>query len=419
LGFGNWDFMARGHIITGLDIGTGSIKILACQKKRGNGEFEVLGISQMPSLGIRRGVVINPEETSQAIQDALQELQNLTGQKIDSAYVNIGGNHIFTSQSRGVVAVSRADQKISPEDIDRVMQAAQTFSLPSNKEVIDVVPREFIIDGEKGIKEPLGLQGIRLEAEILAFCGFSPYIKNLTSAVLNSGLQIDDVLVSPIASARSVLKPRQKELGVCLLDIGAGTTGFVVFEEGELTHLAIFPIGSGHITNDIAIGLKTDIETAERIKLEFGSCSLREKKKKAHLAKERKKEKIEGEEGELITFSPKMLSEIIEARVSEIFELANKELKKISRQGKLPAGIVLTGGGAKLPKIVDLAKRELKLSCQIGHPQGILGLEEDPSLALVAGLVLRGFDLEEEKILPHFRTGFFSKIKRIFRIFIP
>jgi len=409
----------KSKVITGLDIGTGSIKILTVQKKKRTSEFEVLGMSQVPSLGIRRGVVINPEETSQTIQSALEELQNFTGQRIDSAYINIGGNHIFTTFSKGVVAVSRADQKISQEDIDRVLQAAQTFSLPSNKEILDVLPKEFIINGEKGIREPLGLQGIRLEAEILAFCGFSPYVKNLTSAVLNSGLQIDDLTVSTIAAARSVLKPRQKELGVCLLDIGAGTTGLAVFEEGDLIHTTIFPVGSGHITNDIAIGLRTDIDIAERIKLEFGSCPGREKRKKTRQARQKKREKIEAIEGELLAFSPKMLNEIIEARVSEIFELANKELKKISRQGKLPAGIILTGGGAKLPKIVDLAKKELKLSCQIGIPGGISGLEKDPSLSLVSGLVLRGTDSEEEKGPSLFGSGITSKIKRIFRIFIP
>jgi len=410
--------MARGQVIAALDIGTGSIKILAAQIKKRTQELEILGLVQTPSFGLRRGVVINPEETSKAIESALEEFHNLTGQKIDSVYTNIGGNHIFTTISKGVVAVSRADQKISPEDIDRVLQAAQTFSLPSNKEIIEVVPREFVVDGEKGIKEPLGLQGIRLEAEISALCGFAPYIKNLTNAVLNAGLEIDDLIVSPLASAKSVLKPRQRELGVCLIDIGAGTTGMAIFDEGSLIHTTIFPVGSGHITNDIAIGLKTDIDTAEKIKLDFGSCPVREKRKKGRSSHQKKRERIELIEGEPLTFSQKTLNEIIEARISEIFELVNKELKKVSRQGKLPAGVVLTGGGAKLPKVSDLARRELKLSCQIGYPQGILGLEEDPSLAVVSGLILRSVDSEEKK-LHSIGGGIGSRIKRIFRIFIP
>jgi cell division protein FtsA len=411
--------MAKGNILTGLDIGTGNIKILVAQRKKRTSELEVLGLVQVPSAGLRRGVVINPEETSRTIHLALGEIQNLTNRRADSAYVNIGGNHIFTISSKGVVAVSRADQKISAEDIERVVQAAQAFSLPSNKEIIDVVPKEFVVDGEKGIKEPLGLQGIRLEAEILALAGFSPYIKNLTSAVMNSGLQIDDLTVSPIAAARSVLKPKQKELGVCLLDIGAGTTNMAVFEESDLIHVAIFPVGSGHITNDIAIGLKTDLDTAEKIKLDFGACPSRERKRKGKMSHSKKKEKIEQAEGEELSFSQKMLNEIIEARVAEIFELANKELKKISRQGKLPAGIVLTGGGAKLPRIVEFTKKELKLPCHIGYPQEILGLEEDPSLAVVSGLILRGIDSEGEKGFSSFGGGIGSKIGRIFRIFIP
>lgn len=401
--------MPRGKIIIGLDIGTGNIKILAAEKGKKDVNPEILKFSQFPSAGIRKGTVINVEQAISSLYSALDEFQNSLGRKINSVIVNISGSHIFSTLSRGVIAVSRADQKISPEDIERVIQAAQTFSLPSNKEVLDIVVKDFIIDGENGIKEPLGMQGIRLEAEILALCGFSPYIKNLNDTVLNVGLQVQDRFVSPIAAARSVLTPRQKELGVCLLDVGAGTTGLAVFEEGDLVHTTVFPVGSGHITNDIAIGLRCDIDTAEKVKLEYGSCFLRGGIKKEKIKKEN--------EDESLTFSLKMLSKIIDARVSEIFSLTNKELKKISRQGKLPAGIVLTGGGAKLPKIRELAKKELKLPAKVGYPKGIAGLGEDPSLALVAGLVLNGIDAEQEG--PVFGERFGAKIKKIFKIFIP
>lgn len=400
--------MMKGNIVIGLDIGTRNIKILAIEKRKGNSEPEVLKFLDFPSAGIRKGTIINVEQASSSLYSALGKFQESFGRKINSAIINISGSHIFSTPSRGVVAVSRADQKISPEDIDRVIQAAQTFSLPSNKEVLDIVVKEFVIDGERGIKEPLGMQGIRLEVEILALCGFSPYVKNLNNTVLNVGLHVHDRFVSPLASSRSVLTPRQKELGVALIDIGAGTTGLAVFEEGDLIQTAIFPIGSGHITNDIAIGLKCDIDTAERIKLEYGSCFLRGGKKE-------KIKKIDEEEP--LVFSSKMLGKIIEARISEIFNLVNKELKKISCQGKLPAGIVLTGGGAKLPKIKELAKKELKLPCRIGYPKGIIGLQENPSLALVSGLVLSGLDSEQEK--PIFGEKLGTKIKKIFRIFIP
>jgi cell division protein FtsA len=405
--------MSKANIITGLDIGTATIKVLVAQKKPEEAEFQVVSLIQEPAVGIRRGVVINPEEVSEVLERILEQIKAETGTDISSVYVNVGGSHLFIAPSHGLISVSRADQRISEEDISRVLQAAQTFSLPSNKEIFDVFPKEFIVDGEKGIKEPLGLQGVRLEAEVLALGGFSPYLKNLTKAVLNSGLQILDLIPSPTASARACLKARQKELGVAILDIGAGTSGLAVFEEGDLIHLAILPMGSANITNDIAIGLKTDIDIAERIKIEYGSCSLSPNQSP------RKREKVDVGEEEPLVFSHKQLAGIIEARVSEIFREVNKELKKISREKLLPAGLVLTGGGSKLPKIVELAKKELKLPCKIGKPEALSGLEKDPSLSTVCGLILSGADLEKEEKEITFGKGIGNKIKRIFKIFIP
>lgn len=404
--------MAKTRIITGLDIGSSTIKVLVVKKKSKEENLEVLGLSEEVSSAIRKGVVINPVEVSNLIRNAVEKTEEEIGHRINSAYVNVGGSHIFSTCSRGLVSVSRADQKISQEDIKRVLEAAQTFSFPSNREILEVFPKEFIIDGEKGIKEPLGMQGVRLEADVLVLGGFAPYIKNLTTAVLNAGLQINDLILSPLASSRAVLSPREKELGVALLDIGAGTTGLAIFEEGDLIHLAIVPIGSGHITNDIAIGLKSDIDTAERIKLEFGTLFFQG----GH-----KKEKIELAEDENLVFSPKQLTEIITSRVSEIFGEINKELKKISRQGLLPAGVVLTGGGAKLPKIKEFTKKELKLPCRIGKPKGFSSpFQEDSRFSVACGLVLKGLDLEErEKEFSFPGEGVSSKIKKIFKIFIP
>jgi len=406
--------MPKSQIITGLDIGTNAIKILVASKKTEESEFEVLSLTQELSSGVRKGVVIGVEEVSNTLAETLERIKKDTGRRIDSVYLNVNGSHIFSTSSHGTVAVSRADQKISEEDIDRVFQAARTFSLPSNKEIFDILPKEFIVDGEQGIKEVLGLQGVRLEADVLVLGGFSPYLKNLTQTVLNCDLQILDMVPSSIAAARAVLTPRQKELGVALVDIGAGTTGLAVFEEGNLIHLAILPIGSANITNDIAIGLKTDIDIAERIKLEYGTCSLKGNDKKFI---SRKKEKIKvGEEAPLV-FSQKQLINIIEPRVSEIFDQIYKELKKIGKEKLLPAGTVLTGGGAKLPKIVELAKKELKLPAKIGKPQGVSNLD-DPSLATCCGLVLMGVDSGQTKIF-EFGEGIGAKIKKIFKIFIP
>ena len=402
--------MSKGTIIVGLDIGTATIKTLICQRKPKKANLEVLGQSKEISAGVRKGVVINTDEVSSIVESSIKKAEELSKERIKSVLVNVGGVHIFFINSHGLISVSRADQKISKEDIDRVIQAAQAVSLPSNEEILSVIPKSFTIDNEKGLKEPLGLKGVRLEVEVSILGGFSPYLKNLTKAVLDSGLQIDDLILAPLASAQAVLTTREKELGVLLLDIGAGSTGLAIFEEGELTYTTILPIGSANITNDIAIGFKCDIDTAEEIKVESGTC--------LHKGPDKKK-KIETLEGETLIFSQKVLSKIIEARVSEIFEVVNKELKKIQKYANLPAGVVLTGGGAKLLKIKELAKKELRLHCRIGTPQGFSPQIEDSELTTVCGLVLLGADLESEKGFAGLGTGFFSRIKKLFKIFLP
>lgn len=422
-------FGRKNQTITGVDIGTSSIKVLTIQQKPEQEVLEVLSQQQEVSSGVRKGVVIEADKVSGVVSKLLKRTQEELKRPINSIYVNIGGSHIFSTSSRGLVSVSRADRKISEEDINRVLQAAQTFSLPSNKEILEVFPKEFIVDEEGGVKNAVGMEGVRLEVDALVLCGFSPYIKNSTQAVLNSGVRIDDMMISSLASARSILTPREKELGVALLDIGAGTSDLAVFEEGNLAHLAVIPIGSGNITNDIAICLKTDIDTAEDIKIKFGSCASSVNSEKPRL--QRGREKISRQSGspptagknqtneENLVFSQKSLRDIIEARVSEIFEQANRELKKAGRQGLLPAGVVLTGGGSKLRKIEEIAKKEFKLPCRVGRPRGFSFQQQDPALAVVCGLVLREFDFEEEKSHPYPSSGFGSRLKKIFRVFIP
>ena len=409
--------MPKNRIITGLDIGTSEIKVLAAVKNQKDQTLEVLGQVRFPSFGVRRGMVVKPEEVSKRVFEALSQLQQEIGQKIEDVYTNISGSHIFTASSHGSIVVSRADQRISEEDKSRVIQTAQTFSLPSNKEILNIFPREFIVDDQGQIKDPLNMQGLRLEVKILALCAFSPFIKNLTAAVLEAGFQISDITPSVLASARAVLTPQQKELGVCILDIGAGTTDMAVYEEGDLIHLSVFPIGSELITHDIAIGLRTDPETAEQVKREFGACVFKGRGGN-------KKEKLvqiqhEGN-GEPLIFTRKMLARIIEARVSEILRLALQELKKSSPKGILPSGIVLTGGGAMLPKIIELAKKEMKLPVRIGLPEGITGLNGDPTLSTVAGLILEGADLENGGAgVSDFPGRFGRKIKKALNFFIP
>ena len=411
--------MARGNIVTGLDIGTHSIKALVAQKKQK--EWEVLSYAEIPSFGLRKGAVVNTEDVSKNIQMIMSGVEKDCNRKISSVFVNIGGNHLYVTPSDGIISVSRADQRISKEDVERVKQAAMAINIPHNEDVLDVFVHEYIIDDQKGIKQPEGLTGIRLEAKVLLLCYFQPFFTNLTQSVLNAKLQINEVIPSPLAAANAVLTPQQKESGVALIDIGAATTSLVVFEEGELIHLAIFPIGSANITNDIAIGLKTEIAIAESIKKQHGTCML----SKATIKgipdkKEQDRKKIEVfDKSSSLNFTKKDLVDIIEPRVSEILDLVQKELKKIGRQELLPGGIVLTGGGAKIPKIKELTKETLKLAVDIGTPKGILGLQDDPAMATVAGLALSGVDFDDEPGILGLTKGWSYKAKGWFRNFIP
>src|SRR3989338_1147740 len=373
----------RDHFVTGIDIGTSTIKALVAQKK--GRDWEMVCCAQRPSFGLRRGAVTNIEETAKNIQLLISGIERDNNIRINSAFVNIGGSHLYVTPSDGIISVSRADQRISEEDVERVLQATRAINIPSNEEVLDVFPREFIIDDQKGIKQPIGLTGVRLEAKVILLCYFQSYFINLTQAVLGAKLQIDDIVPSPLAAAEAVLTREQKEIGAAVIDIGSATTSLAVFEEVDLIHLAIFPLGSANITNDIAIGLRTDVSIAEDIKKQHGTCVLQKSGKESGATKK----KLEVSDGaHSLSFTKKQLVGIIEPRVTEILNLMQKELKSIGRAELLPGGIVLTGGGAKLPKIKELAKQQLKLPVQIGIPKGIAGLQEDPALATVAGLVM-------------------------------
>ena len=419
--------MARGQIVTGLDIGTSTIKALVVQKK--GAEWEVLHYAQMPSFGLRRGAVVNVDETSKNVQLLINGIEQECGITINSVFVNIGGSHLHVIPSDGIMSVSRADQRISEEDKERVLQATRSINIPSNEEILDVFPKEFIIDDQKGIKQPVGLSGIRLEAKVVLLCYFQSYFTNLTTAVLNAKLQINDVVPSPLAAAEAVLTPQQKELGVALIDIGSDTTSLAVYEEGDLIHLAIFPLGSANITKDLAIGLRTEFDVAENIKKQHGTSFWA--KNGASQAKNPPSQKASARQGKIevfdksasLSFTEKDLADIIGPRISEILDLMQKELKKIGRQELLPGGIVLTGGGAKLPHIKELVKQQLRLPCEIGAIKGIVGLEQDTALATVAGLVLGGIDIDGGRGEGIMGLGvvkkLFSYFRRMFRVFIP
>jgi cell division protein FtsA len=413
-----FSFEPKTKIVSAIDIGTSSVKGLTVMKKSDSDEIEILSKVCLPSSGIRKGIVVEPDELAEKVNAVLARMEAEAERKIKEVFVNIGGGHVFSVSSKASIVVSRADQKISQEDIERVIDSAKAFPLQKNREIIDCFPIQFTVDEEKGIKEPLGMQGRRLEAEVLGIGVFSPYFRNLTEAVINGGAQNTSVICSSLSAAKACLTREQKELGVVVLDIGAGTTDLAIFEEGELMHLAVLPVGSANITNDIAIGLQIDTDAAEKIKQELGKYAANPSKKA------KRREKIELPGG-AVSFSVKFLLKIVEARVSEIFELAQKEIKKVS-SGILPAGVVITGGGANLPNIVELARKKLKLPCRIGVPDlssgGVLdikGQKEDPSFSVVWGLVMAGMEDGKHGEVIGFEKGAGETIKKILKVFIP
>ena len=415
----------KNDIIIGLDIGTSTVQTVVAQKLGAAQKLRILGTGQSSVNGLRRGIITDIDAAARSIREAVKMAERASGVSVREAYVSVGGSHIGCRSSRGVVAVSRADQEISEDDVMRAIRQAEAVTLAANREILHVIPREFIIDSEKGIKDPVGMHGIRLEVDVLIIEGSTPVLKNLNKCLSEAGIEPSEFILSSLASSRAVLNSRQKELGVLTLDLGAGTTGLGVFEDGDIVYANILPIGSGHITNDIAIGLRTSIDVAEKIKLEYGSCAASEigKKETIDLAKFGVEDQTK--------VSRRMLADIIEARICEIFDLVNKELKKINRQGMLPAGVILVGGGAKLQGLVDLAKRELKLPAQIGFPAeelgGLVDRVDDPTFACALGLVLMGQDLEGKKEglgsmvpkIPLMDGSIFDKIKHWFRAILP
>ena len=379
--------MAKESYIVGVDIGTANIRVVQAKLDQLTGKLNVIGASEVPSSGMRRGVITDIEEAVSGISSALEKAERMTGVPVTVANISVGGNHISSLPSHGVIAVSRADGEITESDIVRCVDASQAISIPQNKEVLHVFPKTFTLDGQTGIRDPLGMSGIRLEVDTIIVQAGLPFVRNLTRSAMQAGLEVGDLVLAPCAAAESVLTKRQKDLGVCLVDLGAGTTSLAVYEEGDLLHTSVLPVGAMHITNDIAIGLRCSIETAEKVKLQFGHCDLKavSKDEEIDLSQIDKTE----EQSTLRSY----VVEIIEARQEEIFRMVNSELKKISRDGKLPAGIILTGGGAKLPGVVEFSKKHLRLPSVLGRPENITTIIDrvsDPSFATAAGLVLWG-----------------------------
>ena len=381
--------MSKKDIIVGLDAGSSFVRTVIAQILPSEENPRIIGVGVVPSFGVRRGIIVDLEEVTKSINESVATAERIAGVEVSHVMVGIGGNHISSQNSKGVIAVGKADGEVTEDDIMRVINASQAVSIPANKEIIHIVPRGYSLDDQKNIRDPLGMNGVRLEVDAMIIEGLTPHIKNLNKCIEEAGLSTGNYVVAPLAAAKSILSKRQKELGVVLVDIGGGSTSIAVFEENDLLRVAIIPLGGNHITNDIAIGLRTSIDVAERVKLEYGNAFPGEINKKENIDLSQ----IDPNEEGLV--SRYHVAEIIEARLEEIFSLVNKELKVIGRERLLPGGAVITGGTAKLPGCVDLAKKILSLPAQTGFPLPLGGLVDkvdDPSFATAIGLVLWGME---------------------------
>lgn len=380
---------ASNHFV-GLDIGTSAVRcIVGMLDPNGGNSLSIIGHGSAPNIGMRKGVVVHVDDTAEAIAKALIEAERISGVNISRATVNVNGTHVSGLDSKGVIAISAANSEITPDDRMRVEEAATVVNFPPNREIIQFFAKNYSLDGQRNIKDPVGMHGVRLEVDAHIITAITPNIRNLDIALEKAGITSNRHTVSSLAAAEAVLSRQQKEAGTLLLDIGSGTTNLIVVEDGEVQHVAVIGIGGMHITNDLAIGLKTDLDIAEKVKVES-----------AQLGASKKPTATVAAGNTHHTFSMDDVVMITEARVEELFEYVDKELRKIRRFRKLPGGVVLTGGTAKLPGITVFAKERLQLATRIGSLQPISGLVEaveDTSYVTAVGLMLLDMLLTHEE----------------------
>lgn len=374
--------MARRRLVCGLDVGTTKVLAVAAEVRPG-GEPVVVGVGTSPSRGLRRGVVIDIESTVQAVQEAVGKAERMGGVPLGAVTVGVAGGHVSCLNTRGVVAVTRGDREITLDDVQRVLEAARVIDLPPDREIIHVLPRQYIVDGCEGVRDPVGMLGSRLEVDACVVTGASTNLHNLVRAVERAGLEVDDIVFSPLAAAEAVLMPDEKELGVVLADIGGGTTDVAVFHQGSLIRCFVLPVGGENVTTDVAVGVRTSLAQAEIVKIDYGSALVA-------MTPDEKVLPIPTVGGQGIQHvSAKFLAEIIEARLREILAAIAAALRQSPWPGGLPGGVVLTGGVAATHGIAELAAEELGLPVRVGTAEHLGGLEEVaalPSFATAAGL---------------------------------
>jgi cell division protein FtsA len=410
------------RVIVGIDVGTTKICVLVGELDR-DGKLNIVGVGTCPSQGLRRGVVVNIEETVTSIAAALDRAERLSGKKITSAYVSITGSHVASENSKGFVAITPSHRDIEENDISRAFEVARAIAMPASREIIHVIPRGYVIDGQEGIKNPIGMSGFRLEVETHIITGAVSSIYNLMKCVDKAHIDIEDRVLAPLASGAAVLEDGETDLGVALVDIGAGTTDIAVYVDGAIWHTVVLPIGGNLITSDIAIGLRLPVGTAEELKITYGHCD--------------PSSIDEDDMIDLSQFMPdcddlvprKLLAEIIQARVEELFCLVREEMRKSGYDGLLPGGIVITGGTAELPGVLEMAGQILDLPARIGSPLGLHGIADSinrPAYATAVGLLLWGLShtslqLEEEEVEEETEATdtMLSRFGRWLRTFIP
>ncbi|MCG2581015.1 MAG: cell division protein FtsA [Marinobacter sp.] len=373
------------NMIVGLDIGTSKVVAIVGKRKM-DGTIEVVGIGSHPSRGLKRGVVVNIETTVQAIQRAVEEAELMAGCRIHSVYAGIAGSHIKSLNSHGIVAIR--DREVTQADIDRVIDAAQAVAIPADQKILHILPQEFVIDSQEGIKEPMGMSGVRLEAKVhLVTCAVNA-AQNIEKCVKRCGLEVDDIILEQLASSHAILTEDEKELGVCVVDIGGGTTDIAVFTGGAIRHTAVIPIAGDQVTNDIAMALRTPTQNAEEIKIKY-ACALTQ----LAGADETIKVPSVGDRAPR-DLSRQALAEVVEPRYEELFTLVQSELRRSGFEDLIPAGIVITGGSSTMEGVVELAEEIFHMPVRLACPQAVSGMTEvvnNPIYATGVGLLIHGF----------------------------
>jgi cell division protein FtsA len=392
--------MNKSRLVAAVDIGSSKITTVIAQviteEITQDSSANVVGVSNLPSRGVKKGQIVDIEDAVEAIISSVEAAERMAGYNLDQAFISVGGAHVNSQNSKGVVAVSNPNGEVTVEDVDRVIEAARAVSHPASREIIHVIPREFIVDGEAGVRDPVGMSGVRLEVETHIVTASSAALKNLRKSVNEVGVQVSDLVFSGLASSFATITPTEKELGCVLVDIGAGTTSIAAFVDGGLAYSGSLPVGARNVTNDLAIGLRVSLDAAEKIKIGLS--------KKSKLTDKHGKEVVEIDEtgtSEPKTVSKRTITEgIIKPRLNEIFSMVKQELDKAGIANKVPSGAIVTGGGAMTMGVEESAKRILSLPTRVSDPDGVRGLIDDigdPRFSTVIGLILYGMAHYSEK----------------------